>query len=95
MGIRLRLISYWQIVWKKWSVRLNAIGIALLGYLALAPDAITQVWLMLPEDVKAFVPVKFSLYIPLVMFILGLLANYIKQEKLEQERKRLDYNGKA
>lgn len=95
MGIRLRLISYWQIIWKKWSVRLNALGIAVLGYLTLAPDAITQVWLMLPDDVKSYVPVKFSLYIPLIMFVLGLLANYIKQEKLEQERKQREYDGKA
>lgn len=95
LGIRVRLTNQWQIIWKKWSVRFNALGVAVLGYLTLAPDAITQVWTMLPDDVKAFVPVKFGLYIPLAMFVLGLISSYIKQEKLEKERIQREYDGKA
>ena len=89
MGIRLKLIADWKLVRKKWSFIFNAIGTSLLAYLTMAPDAIVQAWNFLPEDMKAFVPVKYSLYIPMILFILGILSQYIKQQKLEIEREKL------
>lgn len=88
-GIRLRIVDDWPIIRKKWSFIFNTIGTAILGYLTIAPDAITTAWAYLPEDIKAFVPVKYSLYIPLVLFVLGLLSQYIKQAKLRKEAEEL------
>ncbi len=81
-GIRLRLVEEWRIVRKRWSFIFSGIGTAILGYLTVAPDAIITVWSYLPEDIKGLVPTKFALYIPLVLFILGLISQYIKQQKL-------------
>lgn len=84
--IRLRLLDEWRLVWKKWSFIFNSIGASLLGYLVIAPDAIIHAWAFLPDDVKAYVPVKYSLYIPLVLFVLGLISQYVRQDKLRKEK---------
>jgi hypothetical protein len=89
MGIRLKLIEDWKLVRKKWSFIFNTIGTSLLAYLTIAPDAIIQAWNFLPDDMKSFVPVKYSLYIPMILFVLGILSQYIKQQKLETERDKL------
>lgn len=82
-GIKLTLVDQWQLVRKKWSFIFNSIATTLLGYLTIAPDAIIQVWTYLPDDIKGYVPVKFALFIPLALFILGLVSQFIKQQKLD------------
>jgi hypothetical protein len=82
-GIRLRLIDHWNLIYKQWSFIFTSIGTALLGYLTLAPDAIINLWLVLPTEVQNLVPEKFALYIPLVLCILGWFSKYIKQQKLD------------
>lgn len=81
-GIRLRLVEEWRIVRKRWSFIFSSFGTAILGYLTIAPDAIISAWNYLPDDIKAYVPQKYALFIPLVLFVLGLVSQYIKQQKL-------------
>lgn len=91
IGLRLRLIEHWNLIWKKWSVRFTALGVALYGYLLAAPDAIIGMWSMLPEEFKSVLPVDYAKWIPFTLFVLGLLSQYVKQQKLENERKAQDY----
>jgi hypothetical protein len=84
-GIRLKLIDEWRSFWKLWSVRFNTAGTFLLGWLVLAPDYLITGWSLLPEDVKAFIPVQYMGHIALVLFVLGLISRAIKQSKIHKE----------
>ena len=90
MGIRLRLYEYWQLVWKKWSVRFTALGLLLQGYLLSAPDAVINMWAMLPPDLRDILPIEYSRYLSFTLFLLALASNYIQQDKLKKERLALE-----
>lgn len=87
MGIRLRLIDTWKSFWRMWSIRFTAIGTALLTYLIASPDMILSAWNVLPADLKAFIPVDYSLYISIALLVLGIISRIIKQEKIPNPKK--------
>ena len=90
--IRIKVYDYWQTVWRKWSVRFNAIGILILGYALSAPDTAIRLWAILPDELKSKVPSNYSIYISLCFFTLGLISNYIKQEKLQEKLNSLKWD---
>lgn len=62
----------------------------LVGYLQFVPDALTQVWLMMPQDIKDAMPpyfIKAVGYALLAMMMLG------KTIMLKRENKRLKDDG--
>lgn len=91
-GIRLKLIDNANLVIKKWSFIFNSIGTVALAYLTLAPDAIITMYNALPDELKSYIPVKYSLYVTLTLYILGLISQYVKQQKLEALKNKDDKN---
>lgn len=85
--IRIRLIENWQVWWRLWSIRLGAIGAALMAYLTASPDAAITAWAMLPSEFKDVLPPDYLKYIGLSMFVLSLFARVVKQEKLPEVNK--------
>ena len=68
--------------WRFASIRLNAIGLALLGWFAFDPVGVLYVWQMLPPDVRAFLPPNFVLFAGMALFALSMIARLVKQPKL-------------
>lgn len=87
---RMSFVQHARLLWKTWSVWLTGAGVALGVYLASSPDALIQAWLMLPPDLKALLPVNVAQYISYAIIALGVISKFIKQPKLEQQRKELE-----
>jgi hypothetical protein len=77
----MKLIDGWRQAWRLWSVRLSAIGAILMGWAALAPDALLQAWNALPADVQALLPEKVGNAIPFLLFVGTLVSRFIPQPK--------------
>jgi hypothetical protein len=86
----LEFVKHAKLLWKTWSVWLSAVGVALGVYLASAPDALVQVWLMLPPDLKALLPVNVAQYISYAIIALGVISKFVRQPKLDQQRKEME-----
>lgn len=87
---RLEFVAHAKLLWKTWSVWLIGAGTALGVYLAAVPDALVQAWLMLPPDLKAMLPVNVAQYISYALIALGVVSKFIRQPKLDQQRKELE-----
>jgi len=68
--------------WRLWSVRLNAFGLALLGWVQFDPLGALSVWNMMPPAVRNFLPPEFLLYVGLALFALSMVARLVVQPKL-------------
>lgn len=74
--MKLRLIDNWRHGWKFWSVILGA-----LGTIAGCADLLLPVWNMLPDDVRAILPADTLRLIGAALWVLALVARFVKQEK--------------
>lgn len=70
--------------WRWWSVRFNAIGLALLAWVQIDPVSVLAVWNMMPPTVRAFLPDHILLPLASVLFALSLLSRVVRQPKLEK-----------
>ncbi|UYY60094.1 hypothetical protein [Sphingomonas sp. S2-65] len=77
----MKLIDGWRQAWRLWSVRVSALGAILMGWATLAPDALMQVWNVLPDDVRAIVPAPIGDVVPFMLFLAALAARFIPQPK--------------
>lgn len=71
--------------WRLWSIRLNAIGLAILGYVQFDPVGALGVWNMLPFEVRRVVPNNILAIVGVALFGLSMLARLVKQPKLEKK----------
>lgn len=74
-----------KVWWKLWSVRLHALGLLITGWLTAVPDAALFAWNAMPADMKAFLPPQYMPFIGMAILVLGILARFVKQEKLTKE----------
>jgi len=81
----MKLIKQWRLFWRMWSLRFNALGTLLLGWITISPDVITLAWNSLPVEMKAYIPEKYLMYITIALFILGMVSRIIKQEKISTD----------
>ncbi len=73
------LIEDWHKAWRWWSVQLNLLGSALLAWLLWFPDVAQQIWLALPDALKARLPHDVAYFVPLVILFAANLARILKQ----------------
>lgn len=78
----MKLISQWKSFWRMWSIRFNAIGVALLGYIAVSPEIVLHAWNMLPMELKQVIPPNYMVWITVILFVLAMISRVVKQEKL-------------
>lgn len=85
--MKLHLIDDWaRKVWRFWSVRLNAIGLAILGWVQFDPVGALAVWNMMPPAVRHALPDNFLTLLGLSLFALAMLARVVAQPKLENKQ---------
>lgn len=80
--LRNRLVSNAREVWRHWSLRIGAIGAAFVAWFVTSPETAIAAWAMLPPDLKEHLPPYLVGYFGLAMFVVSLLAKFIKQRKL-------------
>nr|UVX85381.1 MAG: hypothetical protein [Bacteriophage sp.] len=83
MTKKVQLVSEWKQAHKLWSMRLAAIGATLTSILIASPDAALYAWNLLPSDLKAYIPEKYTPLIGVGIFILSMFARLIKQSNLK------------
>lgn len=84
MAIEAKLIDGWRQAWKLWSVRLNALGIASLGYLTLAPDVALEIFNALPIELREMLPPFVANLLPIALFVAAIVARLFKQKGVTQ-----------
>lgn len=70
--------------WKLWSIRLNALGLLILGYIQFDPVGALSVWNMMPGPVQAYIPRGAITVLGMALFALSMLARLVHQPKLEK-----------
>lgn len=80
------LINEWRSAWRYWSVRLNAIGLAIMGYLWFDPTAVLAVVNMMPHGVRQALPANIDALIGGLFFALAMISRLVVQPKMEAHR---------
>jgi hypothetical protein len=83
--MKLKLLPHWRVLWRSWSVRLNALGILILGLFAFDPVALLAVWNMMPNPVRDLIPEQFLSILGALLFSLSLIARLVRQPKLQEK----------
>lgn len=68
--------------WKLWSLRLNAVGLALLSWVYIDPVSALGIWNMMPAEARSFLPRDIVTHIGMGLFALSMIARLVKQPKL-------------
>lgn len=71
--------------WRWWSLRLNAIGIAILAWVQFDPVSVLAVWNMMPVQVRTIIPGHTLAGLALIFFVLAMMARMVRQPKLENK----------
>ena len=82
MKIKVEKVHPWRQLFKRWSVWLNAIG---AFFLAVDPQTISQIWLMMPADIKASFPEWVPKAVGASMMILGFISLNVKQRNIDRD----------
>jgi hypothetical protein len=67
--------------WRWWSLRLNALGLAIIGWVSFDPVGVLYVWSLMPPQVQEFLPRNVLLLLGLALFALSMVARLVKQPK--------------
>jgi len=66
--------------WRWWSVRVSALGAALLLLAIAEPDVVTAAWAALPASVLERLPRNVALIVPLAIQIAAMVARVLPQK---------------
>ena len=82
--MKLHLIDDWaRKWWRLWSIRLNALGLSILGFVQFDPVAALAVWNMLPPAARHVLPPNFLVIVGVALFALAMISRLVAQPKLE------------
>jgi len=82
----MKLIHEWKSAWRYWSVKINAIGLAVMGYLWFDPSAVLYVVSMMPPSVSVLLPDNAETIIGALFFALAMISRLVVQPKMEARR---------
>lgn len=71
--------------WKLWSIRLNALGLAILAWVQFDPIGVLWVWNMMPAAVTRLVPASTLTFIGMALFALSMIARVVTQPKVHRD----------
>lgn len=81
-GDEVKLIQNWRQCYKFWSTRLQIAGVFILGALQEFPDAVAQIYMVIPSDIRATLPDDTLRWIGYGCLTAGIIARIIYQPKL-------------
>lgn len=82
--LKQRLVPEVRHAWRWWSMRLNALGLAILAWVQFDPVSVLAVWNMMPAHVRGVMPEHALTGLAFIFFALAMLARLVRQPKLEQ-----------
>lgn len=80
-----RLVPHWRALWRAWSIRLNGIGLLILGWFAIDPVGVLAVWNMMPAAVHQIIPAQVVSILGAILFALSMIARLVRQPKLKEK----------
>ena len=81
----MQILPHWRAMWRAWSVRLNAVGLAILAWFAVDPVSLLAVWNMMPAAVHDLIPAQILSILGALLFALSLIARLVRQPKLQEK----------
>lgn len=87
---KLEFVSHARLLFKTWSVWLASAGATFSLYLMSAPDTLLAAWASLPDEIKSMLPPEWLAYIGPVLVMLGVVSQFIRQNKLLNEKRQMD-----
>ena len=87
---KLEFVTHAKLLFKTWSVWLGSVGTILTAICQAIPDATITMWSALPDDVKSTLPPSAVSFIGPFMMAMGILSQFVKQGKLDTQRKQLE-----
>lgn len=82
--IKDHLVPGARLWWRWWSIRFNAIGLAILAWVQFDPVSVLAVWNMMPAQVRNVMPEHALTILAVIFFGLAMLARVVRQPKLDQ-----------
>lgn len=79
-ALHARLIDDWRRAWTFWSIRLQALALALAAWMIAMPDAALDLWLALPGEAKALLPRHAAQWMPVIIGIAAIGARIARQK---------------
>lgn len=71
--------------WKLWSIRFNALGLAILAWVQFDPVSVLMVWNAMPPAVTRTIPATALVWIGMALFALSMIARLVSQPKVHQD----------
>jgi hypothetical protein len=79
-AIEKRLVDDVNVAWRWWSLRFNAVGLAILTFVQFDPNGALWAWNMMPYDVRRVLPPTFLTWVAGILFGLAMLSRVVKQK---------------
>lgn len=77
------MVEGWRVrIWRYWSVQLNAAASAVLAMFIAWPGALNDIYGALPAELKAVLPLRVGMFIPLGLMLASIAVRPILQRKL-------------
>lgn len=81
----LEFVGHAKLLFRAWSVWLASIGTALGAYVQSFPDAALHAWMILPPDIKGYLPPNILGFISQGMIVMAILSQFVRQPKLKDK----------
>lgn len=78
------LIPHARRGWRLWSIRLNAVGLAIQSIFMAWATLPLDIWAMLPNELKSFLPPRAMFILPALFFAAAMVARFVRQPKMER-----------
>lgn len=83
----MKLVPDWKLMWRSWSVRLNAIGLAVMSLIWFDPSIALMLLNAMPSGVRAILPANAVTLASVLIYGAAILARIVHQPKLEEKRR--------
>ena len=70
--------------WRLASIRLNALGLAILAWVQFDPVSVLMVWNAMPPAVTRVIPATALVWIGMALFALSMVARLVSQPKVHE-----------
>ncbi|WP_289365918.1 hypothetical protein [Pantoea stewartii] len=78
-------VAHAKLLFKAWSVWLASVGSMLSAWVQSFPQNALDAWNSLPPDIKSFLPQNYLGLIGAFMVAMGVIAQFVRQDKLKQQ----------
>ena len=86
----LEFVKHARLLFKTWSVWLASLGSMLSAWAQSFPSSALDAWNALPQDIKDILPHNYLGLIGAFMVAMGVLAQFVRQKNLIEQRKTLE-----